>query len=64
MVYAEPGHAVADARRLAGAMTMKMAVAGLPMGGGKSVIALPAPRAALDGARFVTTFRSMSSTTA
>jgi leucine dehydrogenase len=50
MVYPEPGHAVADARRLAGAMTMKMAVAGLPMGGGKSVIALPAPRPELDDA--------------
>lgn len=47
MVYPSPGDAVADARRLAGAMTLKMAVAGLPMGGGKSVIALPAPRAEL-----------------
>jgi leucine dehydrogenase len=36
--------AVEDATRLAGAMTPKMAIAGLPMGGGKSVIALPAPR--------------------
>jgi leucine dehydrogenase len=43
MVYPELGDAVVDARRLAGAMTRKMAVAGLPMGGGKSVIALPAP---------------------
>ncbi|ANY07094.1 Glu/Leu/Phe/Val dehydrogenase dimerization domain-containing protein [Pseudonocardia sp. HH130630-07] len=50
MVYPDPADAVADARRLAGAMTLKMAVAGLPMGGGKSVIALPAPRAALDDA--------------
>jgi leucine dehydrogenase len=50
MVYPELGDAVADARRLARAMTMKMAVAGLPMGGGKSVIALPAPRAELDDA--------------
>lgn len=47
MVYPSPGDAVADACRLAGAMTLKMAVAGLPMGGGKSVIALPAPRAEL-----------------
>ena len=52
MVYPELGHAVADARRLAGAMTRKMAVAGLPMGGGKSVIALPAPRPELDEARW------------
>ncbi len=48
MVYATPGEAVADATRLAGAMTAKMAVAGLPMGGGKSVIGLPAPRAEID----------------
>jgi len=52
MVYPSVGEAVADATRLAAAMTTKMAVAGLPMGGGKSVIALPAPRAALDDARW------------
>ncbi|MEJ8281089.1 Glu/Leu/Phe/Val dehydrogenase dimerization domain-containing protein [Pseudonocardia spirodelae] len=50
MVYPSVDDAVADARRLAGAMTLKMAAAGLPMGGGKSVIALPAPRAELDDA--------------
>ncbi|MBN9737053.1 MULTISPECIES: Glu/Leu/Phe/Val dehydrogenase family protein [unclassified Pseudonocardia] len=50
MVYADVDAAVADARRLAGAMTLKMAAAGLPMGGGKSVIALPAPRASLGDA--------------
>ena len=44
VVYTNPADALIDAGRLAGAMTMKMAVAGLPMGGGKSVIALPAPR--------------------
>jgi leucine dehydrogenase len=49
-VYPTVGHAVADATRLAGAMTTKMAVAGLPRGGGKSVIALPAPRSSLDDA--------------
>ena len=49
MVYPSVGDAVADATGSAAAMTTKMAVAGLPMGGGKSVIALPAPRAALDG---------------
>lgn len=48
MVYSTPGEAVADATKLAGAMTLKMAVAGLPMGGGKSVIALPAPRAEIE----------------
>jgi leucine dehydrogenase len=47
MAYPSVGDAVADATRLAAAMTTKMAVAGLPMGGGKSVIVLPAPRAAL-----------------
>jgi len=52
MVYPSVGDAVSDATRLAAAMTTKMAAAGLPMGGGKSVIALPAPRAALDGAHW------------
>jgi len=52
MVYPSVGDAVADATRLAAAMTTKMAVAGLPMGGGKSVIALPVPRAAVDGTRW------------
>jgi len=51
-VYPSVGDAVADAKLLAAAMTTKMAVAGLPMGGGKSVIALPVPRTALDGARW------------
>ena len=52
MVYPSVGDAVADATRLAAAMTTKMAVAGLPMGGGKSVIVLPAPRAALGDDRW------------
>lgn len=43
-VYPTHADAVLDAMRLAGAMTPKMVAAGLPMGGGKSVIALPAPR--------------------
>lgn len=42
--YESYAAAVADATRLASSMTLKMAAAGLPMGGGKSVIALPAPR--------------------
>ncbi|WP_083178649.1 Glu/Leu/Phe/Val dehydrogenase family protein [Mycobacterium scrofulaceum] len=40
--------ALADAARLADAMTLKMAVSNLPMGGGKSVIALPVPRKDID----------------
>jgi leucine dehydrogenase len=52
MVYPSVGDAVADATRLAAAMTTKMAVAGLPMGGGKSVIVLPAPRATLGDDRW------------
>lgn len=40
--------ALRDAARLAGAMTLKMAVSNLPMGGGKSVIALPAARHNID----------------
>ncbi len=39
--YASAGDGLADACRLAEAMTLKMAVAGLPMGGGKSVLAVP-----------------------
>ncbi|MCA1824191.1 MAG: valine dehydrogenase [Frankia sp.] len=38
--YPTAGDALADAARLAAAMTLKMAVAGLPMGGGKSVLAV------------------------
>lgn len=48
MRYESYDDAVADATRLAGAMTLKMAAAGLPMGGGKSVIALPVPRREVD----------------
>ena len=39
--YASPADGLRDACLLAGAMTLKMAVAGLPMGGGKSVLAVP-----------------------
>ena len=49
MHYESYDDAVADAMRLAGAMTLKMAAADLPMGGGKSVIALPASRHEIDG---------------
>jgi leucine dehydrogenase len=40
--YPEPWDGVMDAVRLARAMTFKSAVAGLPLGGGKGVIMLPA----------------------
>jgi leucine dehydrogenase len=40
--YAEPGDALRDGLRLSGAMTAKNAVAGLPLGGGKAVLAVPA----------------------
>ena len=40
-VYASPGEGLADAMRLSEAMTRKLAVAGLPFGGGKGVIAVP-----------------------
>ncbi|MFC9840504.1 Glu/Leu/Phe/Val dehydrogenase dimerization domain-containing protein [Rhodococcus sp. NPDC127530] len=46
--YASFAGALDDAGKLAGAMTLKMAVSNLPMGGGKSVIALPAPRKDID----------------
>jgi leucine dehydrogenase len=42
--YESFDEAATDVTKLASAMTLKMAVAGLPMGGGKSVIALPCPR--------------------
>jgi glutamate dehydrogenase/leucine dehydrogenase len=40
-VYPTPGEGLADAMRLSGAMTRKMAAAGLPRGGGKAVLAVP-----------------------
>ena len=39
--YAEPGAGLRDGLRLSGAMTAKNAVAGLPLGGGKAVLAVP-----------------------
>jgi leucine dehydrogenase len=39
-VYDTPAEALQDAMRLSGAMTRKLAVAGLPFGGGKAVIAV------------------------
>lgn len=39
--YASPRDALEDGLRLAGAMTRKNAVAGLPLGGGKGVLAVP-----------------------
>jgi leucine dehydrogenase len=39
--YAQPGDALEDALRLAAGMTRKLAVLGLPCGGGKAVIAVP-----------------------
>ena len=40
-VYPTPADGLADAMRLAGAMTRKMAAAGMPRGGGKAVLAVP-----------------------
>jgi leucine dehydrogenase len=40
-VYGSPPEALEDAMRLSAAMTRKLAVAGLPFGGGKAVIAVP-----------------------
>jgi glutamate dehydrogenase/leucine dehydrogenase len=40
-VYATPADGLADAMRLSGAMTRKMAVAGVAHGGGKAVLAVP-----------------------
>ncbi|HEX2049396.1 MAG TPA: Glu/Leu/Phe/Val dehydrogenase dimerization domain-containing protein [Actinomycetota bacterium] len=39
--YASPYDALRDGMRLSGAMTLKFAVVGLPLGGGKAVIAIP-----------------------
>src|SRR5262249_2759996 len=41
-VYGRAGDGLADAMRLSRAMTLKMAVAGAPRGGGKGVLAVPA----------------------
>jgi leucine dehydrogenase len=41
-VYGSPAEGLQDAMRLSGAMSRKLAVAGLPFGGGKAVIAVPA----------------------
>jgi leucine dehydrogenase len=49
--YDDRRAAIRDALRLSRGMTFKSAVAGLPLGGGKGVIALPAGGAALAGAR-------------
>ena len=40
-VYPTPADGLADAMRLSGAMTRKMALAGMPLGGGKAVLAVP-----------------------
>jgi leucine dehydrogenase len=40
--YTTPAEALQDGMRLAGAMTLKQAAAGLPYGGGKAVLAVPA----------------------
>src|SRR5829696_10004942 len=39
--YSEPAEALEDALRLAAGMTRKLAVLGLPCGGGKAVLAVP-----------------------
>jgi leucine dehydrogenase len=41
-VYPTPADGLADAMRLSAAMTRKMAAAGMPRGGGKAVLAVPA----------------------
>jgi glutamate dehydrogenase/leucine dehydrogenase len=40
-VYDRPGDGLADVMKLAGAMTSKQAMAGVPFGGGKAVLAVP-----------------------
>ncbi len=40
-VYESPADGLADGMRLSGAMTAKLALAGLPLGGGKGVLAVP-----------------------
>lgn len=40
-VYGTPADGLADAMKLSGAMTRKMAAAGVPRGGGKAVLAVP-----------------------
>jgi leucine dehydrogenase len=47
MSYPSFEDAAGDAARLSRAMTLKMVMAGLPMGGGKSVLSLPVSKASL-----------------
>lgn len=47
-VYPGPAEALEDAMRLSGAMTLKMAGIDVPFGGGKAVLAIPAPLADAD----------------
>ena len=41
-IYESPAEALRDGMRLSAGMTLKMAVAGMEFGGGKTVIAVPA----------------------
>src|SRR6266536_108306 len=41
--YAAPADALADGMRLSAAMTLKMAAVDMDFGGGKAVLAVPAP---------------------
>ena len=51
-IYPSLRHALVDAQNLSRAMTLKMAVAQLPMGGGKAVICLPVPRRDVSAGRW------------
>jgi leucine dehydrogenase len=51
--YRQPEDGIEDARRLAAAMTLKAAAAGLELGGGKGVICLPARSLSADNRRAV-----------
>ena len=61
--YGSPAEALEDCMRLAGGMTLKTAAGGLPMGGAKSVIAVPEvpPPGSEHRARIVRRFATMLS---
>lgn len=60
--YADEAAASEDALRLAAGMTMKNALAGLPLGGGKAVLILPRRRSAARSCSRRSVARSQRST--
>jgi leucine dehydrogenase len=58
--YAQPSDALQDAMNLSEAMTLKMAAAGIPFGGGKAVVAVPAPPAGEERRRILLRYADLA----